>query len=177
MLKSVEIDTEGIGVVVRYLRKVEPELARLLPREMKSAARPVVDRARELVPQPTALTNWGKWTLARSSGGDRAWTKKARSGIVAQTDVRPIGPDNKINLLSIIQKDGAGAIFENAGRHPQADTARGRAFIRNLNAQHGPSPRYLWPAVEQNLFYLNRELQEVIDKWSLELEKALGKAA
>jgi hypothetical protein len=177
VLKSVEIDTEGIGVVVRYLRKVEPELARLLPREMKSAAKPVVDRARELVPQPTALTNWGKWTLARSSGGDRAWTKKARSGIVAQTDVRPIGPDNKINLLSIIQKDGAGAIYENAGRHPQADTARGRAFIRNLNAKHGESPRYLWPAVEENLFYLNRELQDVIDKWSLELEKALDRAA
>ena len=177
MLKGVEIDTEGIGVVVRYLRKVEPELARLLPREMKSAARPVVDRARELVPQPTALTNWGKWTLARSSGGDRAWTKKARSGIVAQTDVRPIGPDNKINLLSIIQKDGAGAIYENAGRHPQADTARGRAFIRNLNAKNGESPRYLWPAVEQNLFYLNRELQDVIDKWSLELEKTLDRAA
>jgi len=177
VLKGVEIDTQGIGVVVRYLRKVEPELARLLPREMKSAARPVVDRARELVPQPTALTNWGKWTLARSSGGDRAWTKKARSGIVAQTDVRPIGPDNKINLLSIIQKDGAGAIFENAGRHPQADTARGRAFIRNLNVKHGESPRYLWPAVEENLFYLNKELQDVIDKWSLELEKALDRAA
>ena len=179
MLKGVEIDTEGIGVVVRYLRKVEPELARLLPREMKSATRPVVDRARELVPQPTALTNWGKWTLARSSGGDRAWTKKARSGIVAQTDVRPIGPDNKINLLSIIQKDPAGAIYENAGRRRAGDIHSknaGDRFVAALNAK-SESPRYLWPAVEQNLFYLNRELQDVIDKWSLELEKALDRAA
>jgi hypothetical protein len=176
VLKGVEIDTDGIGVLVRYLRKVEPDLAKQLPKEMRHVAKPIVSRARELVPQPTALTNWGKWTLARSSGGDRAWTKKATTGIVAQTDVRALGPQGQINLLSIVQKDPAGAIYENAGRHPQADSARGRAFIRNLNNQHGQSPRTLWPAVEQNLFYLNRELQDVIDRWSAELEKTLKAA-
>jgi hypothetical protein len=35
----------------------------------------------------------------------------------------------------------------------------------------------MWPAVEQNLGYLNREVQRVIDKWSQELEKALDRAA
>lgn len=177
MLKGVDIDTDGIGVLVRYLRKVEPDLAKQLPKEMRHVAKPIVTRARELVPQPTALTNWGKWTLARSSGGDRAWTKKARTGIVAQTDVRALGPQGQINLLSIVQKDPAGAIYENAGRHPQADSARGRAFIRNLNNKHGQSPRTLWPAVEENLVYLNRELQDVIDRWSAELEKTLDRAA
>ena len=174
---SVSVETDGIAHLVRYLRKVEPELARMLPREMRHVAKPVVQTARELVPQPTALSNWGKWTLARSSGGDRAWTRKARTGIVAQTDVRAFGDRNQINLLSLFQKDAAGAIYENAGRHPEANTARGRAFIRNLNTKHGESPRYLWPAVEQNLGYLNRELQSVIDKWSKTLEQELDRAA
>jgi hypothetical protein len=179
VLKGVDIDTDGIGVLVRYLRKVEPDLAKQLPKEMRHVAKPIVTRARELVPQPTALTNWGKWTLARSSGGDRAWTKKATTGIVAQTDVRALGPQGQINLLSIAQKDPAGAIYENAGRRREGDIHSknaGDRFVAALNAK-STAPRTLWPAVEENLFYLNRELQDVIDRWSAELEKTLDRAA
>jgi hypothetical protein len=174
---GVEIDTDGIAVMVRYLRKVEPELARILPREMRGAAAPIVQTARALVPQPTALRNWGAWT---ERGRDRSWTRKARTGIVAQTDVRATGERNQINLLSLFQKDPAGAIFDNAGRHSAGATGRSGAFLQNLNDKYGDPTqkgRYMWPAVEQNLGYLNREVQRVIDKWSQELEKALDRAA
>jgi len=174
---GVEIDTDGIAVMVRYLRKVEPELARILPREMRGAAAPIVETARALVPQPTALRNWGAWT---ERGRDRSWTRKARTGIVAQTDVRATGERNQINLLSLFQKDPAGAIFDNAGRHSAGATGRSGAFLQNLNDKYGDPTqqgRYMWPAVAQNLGYLNAELQDVIDKWTKTLEENLDRAA
>jgi hypothetical protein len=170
----LDLDTGGIGELVVYLRKVEPDLARMLPREMRQVAKPVVQTARALIPADRPLSNWGSW------GGRLDWSRKAVTGIVATTDVRAgKSSPGQINLLSIQQKNAAGAVFENAGRHPNAATARGRAFIRNLDRRHGEplKGRYLWPAVEQNLGYLNRELQDVIDKWSAELERTLARAA
>lgn len=171
---SLEMDTGDIGELVIYLRKVEPDLARMLPREMRHVAKPVVQTARALIPAQRPLSNWGQW-------GERLdWSRKAVTGISATTDVRA-GKYSKgqINLLAITQKNPAGAVFENAGRHPNAKTARGRAFIRNLDNKYGAPDkgRYLWRAVEANLGYLNRELQDVIDRWSEELERTLGKAA
>ena len=171
---SLEMDTGDIGELVIYLRKIEPDLARQLPREMRHVAKPVVQTARALIPAQRPLSNWGQW-------GERLdWSRKAVTGISATTDVRA-GKYSKgqINLLAITQKNPAGAVFENAGRHPNAQTARGRAFIRNLENKYGAPDkgRYLWLAVENNLGYLNRELQDVIDRWSEELERTLGKAA
>jgi hypothetical protein len=168
------MDTGDIGELVIYLRKVEPDLARMLPREMRHVAKPVVQTARALIPAQRPLSNWGQW-------GERLdWSRKAVTGISATTDVRA-GKYSKgqINLLAITQKNPAGAVFENAGRHPDAQTARGRAFIRNLENKYGAPDkgRYLWPAVEANLGMLHNELQDVIDRWSEELERTLGKAA
>lgn len=170
---ELEFDTDGISALVRYLRKIEPELARILPREMRHVAKPVVQTARALVPQPTALSNWGSW------GGRLDWTRQARTGIVAQTDVRA-SKSGEINLLSLFQKNPAGAVFDNAGRHRDGATGRSGAFLQNLNDKYGDPKkegRYMWPAVAQNLGYLNRELQRVIDDWSKDLERELDRAA
>ncbi len=171
---SLEMDTGDIGELVVYLRKVEPDLARQLPREMRHVAKTVVQEARSLIPSPRPLSNWGQW-------GERLdWTRQAKTGVVATTDVRA-GKSSRgqINLLAIQQKNPAGAVFENAGRHAAPTTGRGRTFIDNLNNKYGKPDkgRYLWLAVEANLGYLHNELQDVIDRWSEELERTLGKAA
>lgn len=171
---SLEMDTGDIGELVIYLRKVEPDLARMLPREMRHVAKPVVQTARALIPAQRPLSNWGQW-------GERLdWSRKAVTGISATTDVRA-GKYSKgqINLLALTQKNPAGAVFENAGRHGAPETGKGRTFVDNLNRKYGEplKGRYLWLAVEANLGYLNRELQHVIDRWSEELERTLGKAA
>lgn len=171
---SLEMDTGDIGELVVYLRKVEPDLARQLPREMRHVAKTVVQEARSLIPSPRPLSNWGQW-------GERLdWTRQAKTGVVATTDVRAgKSSQGQINLLAIQQKNPAGAVYENAGRHGAPETGRGRTFIDNLNNKYGKPDkgRYLWLAVENNLGYLNRELQHVIDMWSEELERTLGKAA
>jgi hypothetical protein len=169
---SLDLETGAIAELVLYLRKVEPELARILPREMRHVAKPVVQTARALIPASRPLSNWGSW-------GERLdWSRKAVTGITATTDVRA-GKSSRgqINLLAIQQKNPAGAVYENAGRHPAPTTGRGRTFIDNLNRKKGQSPRFLWPAVEANLGYLNNELQRVIDDWSKVLERELDKAA
>lgn len=171
MLKSVDVDVSGLAEVVRELRKIQPELAKELPKAMKQVGQPLIAEARSLLPTPTPLSNWGSWTLARQSGGDRDWTRKAYSGITVKSNTGAPKGRNRIDLLELIQKDGAGAIYENAGRRVQTSDLRGLRFIDNLNAKHGLSPRYLWPAVEKNLRYLDESVQAAVDKWLAEFEQ------
>lgn len=171
MLKSVDVDVSGLAEVVRELRKIQPELAKELPKAMKVVGQPLIAEARTLLPTPTPLSNWGNWTLARESGGDRNWTRKAYSGITVKSNTGAPRGRNRIDLLELIQKDAAGAIYENAGRRVQTNDPRGLRFIDNLNAKHGPSPRYLWPAVEKNLRYLNDSVQDAVDRWLRDFEE------
>lgn len=174
MLQGIDIKTEGIADLIKALRKVEPELARQLPREMRQAGKPIVQDARDLLPEPSPLSNWGAWN---NRGRDRSWTRKARSGIQIETNTGARKGVHTINLMALTEKDGAGAIYENAGRKRQGSinsSDAGDRFVAALNNEQ-TSPRFLWPAVEMNIPRLNRELQKVIDRWSQELEKKVDR--
>jgi hypothetical protein len=171
VLRSVDVDVTGLAEVVRELRKIQPELAKELPKSMRNAISPVVAEARTLLPTPSPLSNWGTWQLARQSGGDRNWTRKAYTGIVAKSNTGASKGRNRIDLLEIVQKDAAGAIYENAGRRAATTDPRGLRFIAQLNEQHGESPRYLWPAVEKNLGYINDEVQATVNRWLEQFEQ------
>lgn len=174
MLQGIDIDTDGIAELVKALRKVEPELARQLPREMRQAGKPLVQDARDLLPEPSPLSNWGAWN---NRGRDRSWTRKARSGVRITTNTGARKGVHTINLMALEAKDPAAAIYENAGRkRPGAinSSDAGDRFVAALNNEQ-TSPRFLWPAVEMNIPKLNRELQDVVDRWSKELEKKVDR--
>lgn len=174
MLNGIDIDTGGIADLIKALRKVEPELARQLPREMRQAGKPLVQDARDLLPEPAPLSNWGQWN---ERGRDRSFTRKARSGIRIETNTGARKGVHTINLMALTQKDGAGAIYENAGRKRPGDirsSNAGERFVAALNEKQEGS-RYLWPAVEMNISRLDRELQAAIDRWSKELEQKVDR--
>jgi len=79
----------------------------------------------------------------------------------------------EIVILEVLATDGAAAIFENAGRHPDPSSRQGEAFIRNLENRWGESPRFLWPAVQQNMRHVRREVQDVIDNWLDDFEQRM----
>ncbi len=179
MLKTIDVKTEGIGETVKELRKIKPDLAKRLPREMRQAAKPLVADARRLIPEQAPLSNWqtptGGWI---ERGRDRSWNSKTvRSGVRIVTNTGARKGANQIQLLALQEKDPVGAIFENAGRNRAGNIKSSNAgdrFIAALNAKK-QSPRFLWPAVEQNLRNLDRDLQKVINSWTKELERTLSR--
>jgi hypothetical protein len=179
MLKGVEIETDGIAAFIKVVRQIEPDLAKQLPREMKYVAKPIIETARALLPQPSPLTNWGNWTLARKDQGDRSWGPAVAKGIQATSRTGARKGKHEIPLLAIEQKNGAGAIYENAGRHRPGDrksSDAGDRFVAVLNEKM-EAPRYLWPAVIANRSYLNIELQRVLDEWMKSVEEKMLRAA
>jgi hypothetical protein len=169
------MDLTGLAEVVRELRKLQPELAKDFQKKMRVVGDPIVAEARTLLPSPSPLGNWGKWTLQRQSGGNRDWTRKAYSGIQAKTNLGAPRGRNRIDLLEIIQRDPAGAIYENAGRNPDPSGDKGQAFLQNLANKHGPYPdnssRYLWPAVYNNFDLIYSVAQRTIDAFLDDFEK------
>jgi hypothetical protein len=70
-------------------------------------------------------------------------------------------------LMSIQQKDVAGAIFDHAGKNK---TTR---FTDTLNKEEGPAPRVLEKAVMKNRENVVREVEKIVDKVMATLNKKL----
>jgi hypothetical protein len=70
-------------------------------------------------------------------------------------------------LMSIQQKDVAGAIFDHAGKNK---TTR---FTDTLNKEEGPAPRILEKAVMKNRENVVREVEKIVDKVMATLNKKL----
>ena len=70
-------------------------------------------------------------------------------------------------LMSMQQKDVAGAIFDHAGKNK---TTR---FTDTLNKEEGPAPRVLEKAVMKNRENVVREVEKIVDKVMATLNKKL----
>jgi hypothetical protein len=70
-------------------------------------------------------------------------------------------------LMSMQQKDVAGAIFDHAGKNK---TTR---FTDTLNKEEGPAPRVLEKAIMKNRENVVREVEKIVDKVMATLNKKL----
>lgn len=103
----------------KALRKFEPDLSKGLSKEMALALRPVVKAAKGYLPSDEDnISGWvknveqdGRWS------GDRGYSAlAAKKGIGFKTT--PSKPNNKgfRSIVTIFNKNAAGAIYETAGR-------------------------------------------------------------
>lgn len=114
------VKLSGTKYVLSQLRKVQPEVAKALNKNVKSAARPLVNKARGFVPSTSPLSGWenqtGIWgenkrgfnasLMKKGIGFSTAATKPNRSGFSY--------------VAYFYNKSAAGAIYETAGRkNPQ----------------------------------------------------------
>ena len=70
-------------------------------------------------------------------------------------------------LMSMQQKDAAGAIFDHAGKNKTTK------FTDTLNKEEGPAPRVLEKAVMKNRENVVREVEKIVDKVMATLNKKL----
>ena len=70
-------------------------------------------------------------------------------------------------LMSMQQKDIAGAIFDHAGR------TKSTKFTETLNKEEGPAPRVLEKAVDKNRENVVNEVEKIVDKVMKTLNKKM----
>jgi hypothetical protein len=70
-------------------------------------------------------------------------------------------------LMSMQQKDVAGAIFDHAGR------TKSTKFTETLNKEEGPAPRVLEKAVDKNRENVVNEVEKIVDKVMKTLNKKM----
>jgi hypothetical protein len=87
--------------------------------------------------------------------------------------VRGARDPNNIPLLTLRQKNAAGAIYDMAGRRSSGSTDAGRVFIRVLNQRGGPASRTMWPGAEEAMPVVVRQVEAAIDDMMVVLNEEL----
>lgn len=136
-----------VDATLRTLADIGPELRKAAQAEIMSAAQPAVNSVVALIPSKPPMSGW-----ARSRTFPRWDSTSARTGVKVRR--RRSGSDRNrdiIPLLSVVQTDRAGAIYDMAMEAQPARTpARSRKnvqFVNNLKGRHGSSSRSMWPGV------------------------------
>ena len=176
-----------VTATLKQLGQIDPALRRAATARMKSAAKPLVQEARSLVPRDSGL-NWYNWTT-ESPGLGKPGTGRVIGPYNPTTVRRGIkvtykGPTRRnrdrviFPLLTLQNTSAAGAIFDIAGRANGAGRnsegkERGRAMIDKLRKQ-GRASRIVWEAAERKMDEVNRGVQKAVADMEQEVQKGLN---
>ncbi len=141
--------------------------------------------------KPGAKLQWGHVSKGAKSGGAKSTTIRFRTQAGGKSltttllGIRVNSPASSIADMAGRSGNYIGAGYRNSGfskpiRRTYSDGGQsiqfrrratrngGEAFVRNLNKKLGNRPsRMAWKAVEKSLPRLSRDVQFVIDKWSI----------
>lgn len=174
---KVEIDDGqlnfDVGVFLRDLRRIDPDLRREVPDKIKNTAGAqglLADvKARQPL-QPT--TGWHVGPSRKTGPGRLNWsTGKIRQQITLQfRGTRPRGaPVGSWPVLRVRSANAAQNIFELAGARGdyKPPKARGQALAQYLKLYHGkPASRTVWPAVERWARSIEDEIEDIFDDYA-----------
>lgn len=177
------LQVKGIQETLALLHKIDPTYRRDVTKRIKRAGDVMVTEARSMVTTisgvkgaPLSGMNRGtlikgrevRWNTATVNKGfnvkvgSRATKERYvnftrfTDGVATHTEQIPFGA-KPYRLMTVQQRDAAGAIYDHAGRH-----TTGR-FVANLNVSGGgEQPRVIDKAVEKNKPAVQQEVQLVI---------------
>lgn len=162
-----QVELENVAQVLRELKRVDPELRRRAPNEIKGAARGLLADVKARLPgelTPAMSRTSGKWR----------YPGRARSQVSLKfRGTAPRGaPSGSWPLLRIVSKNPALAAAEMARTAHAGTDRRGRRYGTNrgnawLRALPGGRPgRYVWPTVEAGARDVEREVERIVDRYS-----------
>jgi len=167
----------GLRETMVELRDVNPKLYAKARRGMRKAVEPIVNDARGRVPSvPTGKRKsgqpaWGKWEKGTSKTWDQASVEK---GIGAKISLKKVNKKGQVNLLVVVQKSAAGAVFDYAGKTgSHTKGAQGAAFNRALTGHNRAASRYMWPAANSKMSEIDAAVKETIRLMEHDLNQAL----
>ena len=177
------LQLQGIDRTLALLIKIDPTYRRDVTKRIKSAGTVMVKEARSMVTAvsgvkgaPLSGMNRGTLIKGREIRWDTATVNKGfnvkvgvraskeryvnftrfTDGVKTHTEQIPFGA-KPYRLMTMQQRDAAGAIYDHAGRRGSSK------FVTNLNAEGGgEQPRVIDKAVEKNKPAVQKEVQSVI---------------
>lgn len=146
---SLTVEVYGVREALAELRKLSPEARREAVSKVKAASGPLVAEARKPYPGFTPLRGWG----AGQNGGRLGYVpSKVAKGVQVQVGGRtPRGADS-FPVVTLIQRDAGGALFDIAGLRGGSRPGRNGpnpTFIRALEANYGKAQRGMWRNIRQ----------------------------
>lgn len=158
-MAGVQASTEGIPEMIRTLKQIDPELRKEAAREVRSIGKSVAaDAKAQIFGVPLS-----GWAHKGRTGFEPA---SVRRGISARIKFTAKKTQNEIPLMTLVQKDAAGQIFDMAGRKNGSSQ-----FVRSLP---GSASRYMWPTVERNLPRVEAALLEAANKMAETINRQTG---
>lgn len=166
-MSTITLKVDGVASVIRQLGQIDPELRKAATHRMRSVAEPVAARARGFIPTATPLSGWARskrlgWSSARVKAGikPRVSTRANRS--------------SQIGLLSVVQTNPAGAMFDMAGKRG-GTSPKGQQFVKSLAERTGQPSRSMWPGVQAAMPLVEDQLRAAVGDLEDTLNAVLGR--
>lgn len=145
MTVELEVQVFGMRDTLALLRQMDSKTKWAAINKIKASGNELVHVAREHFPTDPPLSGWTSGTR----GGRLGWKpSKVQSGVQIQVGGRTPRYANAYPMVTLIQKDPAGALYDIAGlrnnAQSQARTEGQRLFTRYLNAYRGKAWRGMW---------------------------------
>jgi hypothetical protein len=141
-------ELSGVKELLAELKNLDPLLRKETVAEIKAPAKVIVATAKGLVPTHRPTRRWVGGT--RTAGKFPRWDSgKAKAGIGLKFGGRVNRQSKEWPLVSIVQKDPGGVVFDMAGKKGGNGTRQSQVFLKNLRMYGKPS-RTVWPAVERH---------------------------
>lgn len=141
---EAEIQVYGVREALAELHKLGPACRREAVNKIKGAGTELVALGRENYPGARPLRGWGE-----GQRGGRLGYKatKVRNGVKVEVGGRTPRGATAFPVVTLVQKDAGGALFDIAGLRNGANPGRrgpNPSFIRNLDANYGRAQRGMW---------------------------------
>ena len=162
MTVRLQGDIEGLAQTLKEIGKVDKSLRRAMGKEIRAAADPLKKAAQRRLPD-APLSGWTSGRYAYSQA-------KARSGVKIKIGGRGrssggtgsvFGGTTESPLVTMVQSNAGGAVYDMAGRKSSGTSPQGRAFISGLN-RHGGGSRSMWPAAEEQLSTVEKTVEAAV---------------
>ena len=160
------IEVVGIKDTLKDLRTLDPEARKQFARDAKQIAAPITNEAKGNYPQLPLRGMKYRW---RQRGRDLLpWdARRARSGVTVKIDAGR----RRNGVITIIQKDPAASIVEFAKNSRLGKAQLGRSLS---TLAWGEPARVMWPAADNHLKDVTREMVQAIDKVANDLNRKLS---
>lgn len=155
------IEVVGIKDTLKDLRTLDPQARKQFARDAKQIAAPITNEAKGNYPQLPLRGMKYRW---RQRGRDLLpWdARRARSGVTVKIDAGR----RRNGVITIIQKDPAASIIEFASNNNRL----GRSLS---TLAWGTPARVMWPAADNHIKDVTREMVQAIDKVADDLNRKL----
>lgn len=179
---TAEIQVFGVRDALKELGQMDKTLRFKAVSKIKGASSQMVAVARSQYPDNSTLQDsLPGWSTKGRLGYDK---KKVDSGVVVQVGGRSYG--NAYAIVTIIQKNAGGALFDIAGLRNGSEGVGGtdrlgrnredsqsEAFIRTLNSSFGKAQRGMWRKIAIIRQMADKELMTALEEVAAQVNRKL----